>query len=96
MIGANPADDLRHGVSPAGHAVLDFVEDHQPDWDNGDDLFETQFTLAMACIARAQCTGVKLVHQRDRAIEAAARLIDAVHTLDMMIDAGRSLQERAA
>ncbi|MCW1985361.1 UNVERIFIED_ORG: hypothetical protein M2348_001093 [Sphingomonas sp. R1F5B] len=71
--------DLRQGVSPAVHEVLDLLENDAWLWDScfsPDGLIESASGYASAAF-RASNPG----HQRTHAIEAAARLIHAAERL---------------
>jgi len=76
-------DDLRQGVTPAGHAVLDHLEARQVEWGDRHAIAE-QLKMAQAR-ARNALYAANPKKQRDFAIEAAARLIDAINEMDREI-----------
>jgi hypothetical protein len=75
--------DLRQGVTPTQHEVLDLIETSAPAW--ADELdFEEQLKLA-ANLADVACKMTLLSRKRRFAIEAAARLIDAADEIGRLI-----------
>jgi hypothetical protein len=82
----------RNEISDAAHAVLDHLEAHEEEWANfhawegqiGAALTITRETFEAACVERP------LAEIRAKAIEAAARLIDAVADIDCCIATGQS------
>jgi len=82
--GAELIDDLRQGVTPAGHAVLDCLEAQQEEWG---DLYDTagQLKMAHARARNALYSSDYPAKQRQYAIEAAARLIDVINEMDREI-----------
>jgi hypothetical protein len=83
-------DDLRQGVTGAGHAVLDLLEAQQAEWG---DLYGVtgQLRMAHARTRNALYASDNPAKQRQYAVEAAARLIDAIGEMDreLAIDAQR-------
>jgi len=82
--------DLRQGVSPAAHAVLDLLDAEADGWGNAHTLAGQ---LDEARLAAATAHGHYITHRplaelRPYAVEAAARLIDAVREIDRCIAAG--------
>jgi hypothetical protein len=78
-------DDLRQGVTPTQHAVLDLIEAAAACWAESYD-FEAQLAQATK-VARTASRLNTLSKKREAAIEAAARLIDAADQI------GRLMQE---
>lgn len=74
-------DDLRHGVTPAGHAVLDYLEAHERGWGDLHDV-AGQLKMAQARARNALYARDTPIKQRQYAIEAAARLIDAINEMN--------------
>jgi len=78
--------DVREGITPTQHAVLDMLDRRAASW--GDHLdFEGQLRMAHAR-ARSARLAAKLTAKRNFAIEAAARLIDAADEIGRMLAAG--------
>ncbi|HEX7874157.1 MAG TPA: hypothetical protein VF475_14685 [Sphingobium sp.] len=78
--------DLRQGVAPAGHAVLHYLEAQQDGWGDIHDT-PSQMELAhnQATIALHAYHAEDYARARDLAIDAAARLIDAIGEMDREI-----------
>lgn len=87
--------DLRQGVTPAGHAVLDCLEQQEAEWG---DLYDvaTQLKMAHARARNALYSADDPIKQRQYAVEAAARLIDAIGEMDREIAADALALERAS
>lgn len=75
--------DLRQGVTPTQHAVLDMIEQQGAEWGDLFD-FETQLNKGWDLARRAARVSL-LSKKRSLAIEAAARLIDAADEIGRMI-----------
>lgn len=75
--------DLRQGVTPTQHAVLDMIEQQGAEWG---DLFDFEAQLNKGWdLARRAARVSLLSKKRSLAIEAAARLIDAADEIGRMI-----------
>lgn len=74
-------DDLRQGVTPAGHDVLDCLERQQAEWSTLYDVAQ-QLRTGHARARSALYAGDDPVKRRRWAVEAAARLIDAINRMD--------------
>lgn len=76
-------DDLRQGVTPTQHAVLDLVDQFGTDW-GASYCFKEQLQIASH---NAQCAVLvkNPMTARAFALEAAARLIDAAGRFDPII-----------
>lgn len=75
-------DDLRQGVTPTQHDVLDLIEEKAPAWSEA--AIEERLRMAHARAGNAYRAS-KLADKRRFAIEAAARLIDAADEIGRMI-----------
>jgi len=78
--------DLRQGITPAQHQILDLVERHRADWAR-DGNAGTQLLRANDHLKYALHT-VDLAVRRRLASNAAARLIDAVEQMDRVSTEG--------
>lgn len=79
-------DDLRQGVTPTQHAVLDLLDAQAREWG---DLFDFEAQLVRASErAKQACRTILLANKRRYAIEAAARLIDAADEIARLIETG--------
>jgi hypothetical protein len=79
--------DLRQGVTGAGHAVLDSYDKRRSAW--GQCLtVDLQLNWAANLVMSASTGNFPLKLTREMAIEAAARLIDAVGEIDRRIATG--------
>lgn len=88
---ADELGDLRQGVTPAGHAVFDCLEKQQAEWG---DLFDIAAQLKRAAArAKNAIYAADPAKQRQYAIEAAARLIDAINEMDREIAAGHAAED---
>ena len=76
--------DLRQGVTPTQHAVLDMIEAKGSKWGNLYD-FETQLKKGWDRARMASRVSL-LSKKRAFAIEAAAHLIDAADEIGRMIE----------
>lgn len=91
MLAERADTDLRHGVTPTQHLVLDRIEaqsvnilpeDHDPDlWP---DDWQERLNVARA-FAKVAVTNASLAHKYDAAISAAALLIDAADEIARLI-----------
>lgn len=77
-------DDLRQGVTGAAHAVMDALEARRAEWG---DLYDVagQLKMAHARARNALYSSNDPIKQRRYAVEAAARLIDAIGEMDREI-----------
>jgi len=81
--------DLRQGVTDAGHAVLDCLDLNQSRW--GDTVTQDlQLLWAGSLAMSASADHFSLAQTRTMAVEAAARLIDAIGEIDRCIAAGEA------
>jgi hypothetical protein len=81
--------DLRQGVTDAGHAVLDCLDLNKSRW--GDTVSQDiQLLWAGNLAVSASAAHFSLAQTREMAVEAAARLIDAIGELDRRIAAGEA------
>jgi hypothetical protein len=78
--------DLRQGVTPTQHAVLDLIEERSKLWSDLDD-FQGRLRMAHARAGSAMRASEPQA-KRFYAMEAAARLIDAAEEIGRLIDAG--------
>lgn len=75
--------DLRQGVTPTQHAVLDMIETHAAEWG---DLYDFEEQLRKGWDRARLASRVSLLSKKRRlAIEAAARLIDAADEIGRML-----------
>lgn len=75
--------DIRQGITPTQHAVLDLIEQSAQHWADSHD-FEAQLRMGAARAKNAE-RATLLSTKRAFAIEAAARLIDAADEIGRMI-----------
>lgn len=76
--------DLREGVTPTQHAVLDMIEEQGVEWG---DLYDFEAQLKKGWDRARMASRVTLLtKKRALAIEAAARLIDAADEISRMIE----------
>jgi hypothetical protein len=81
---SKPETDLRQGVTPTQHAVLDMIEQQGAEWG---DLYDFEAQLIRAADRAKQAVrSTILANKRRCAIEAAARLIDAADEIGRLID----------
>lgn len=79
--------DLRQGVSEAGHAVLDCIYINRSRWADTATQ-DLQLLWAGNLAITASYDHFPLLQTREMAVEAAARLIDAIGELGRRIAAG--------
>lgn len=82
--------DLRQGVTDAGHSVMDALDQRLPKLRQSRLTDDIQLTWAGNLAISASAGHFALSHTREMAIEAAARLIDAVGEIDRRIAAGEA------
>lgn len=80
-------NDLRQGLTPTQHAVLDLIEEMAPEWSTTYPDFDDRLDQARYRAMTATCA-TSLTRKRDKVIEAAARLIDVADEIDQLINAG--------
>lgn len=78
-------NDLRQGVTPTQHEVLDLIEREAAGWSHADS-WEAKLEFA-ADLAKSAARGEVLRTIREQAIHAAALLIDAADEIDRLIAA---------
>ncbi len=78
--------DMRQGLTATQQAVLDMIEQRSAEWGALYD-FEARLVRASA-FAKSACRTTVLAAKRHKAIEAAARLIDAADEIGRMIAGG--------
>lgn len=76
--------DLRQGVTPTQHAVLDLIEQRAEEWQDAFD-FDDKLIRAISAARQAQITS-RLTTKRQFAIEAAARLIDVADEISRLME----------
>ncbi len=78
--------DLRQGVTPTQHEVLDLIEERAAIWSTTWDFNERLFHGASNALAAVSSNSLK--HKRLSAIHAAALLIDAADEISRLIAVG--------
>jgi hypothetical protein len=83
--------DIRQGVTETQNAVLDMLEAKGAEWGDRHDV-QDQIRMAGARAKNALYAADNLVKQREYAIEAAARLIDAIGEMDRELASDAALK----